>query len=355
MSFEKVDIQEVSPDGGDAPLTDNDRNIGVHVVDWSSIEVAYDAKADPEDPAYKGNYRITATSHLRDNHREDLLAIHNGIGPWLGRTGDRLRHELIRYPICHSTGESGSEHPLSGFQKALGLSSAREMRGRTTVDTFTLTAGAENLTAAASKVPDSAWTYGFNDNLSQGAYSQGELEATLAGEGRVIVVPVPEDGDGLSFFDRVVYALHDNSMHVQSTAVLGTPEIQALLRAQLDKLGPGDKLDLDNFFGEGPEIIHPHYISYGIDWEGQNLDLPYYGLRKIISPILASSDRERLLEEFNARDVAYNSNGMQSQQEIRSAFAIMDRPGNMLDQLGTVATSIPRRYIALARLSLSGV
>ncbi len=354
MAFEVVASQEISSNGeGDAPLTENDLHWSTHVLDRSSLEVAFDPKADPEDPAYTGNYKIIATSKQRNEPHRAILEMYNGIGPWLGRTGDRLRHELLRYPICHSTGELGNSHPLKGLQKALGISATREVTGITTVDTFTLTVGADHLTAAASKVPKECWTYEFTDSPSQGAYSQVDLEAALAGEGSIIVTPVPEDGDGLDIFDRIVYALHDNSMHVQSAAVFGTPEIRDLIKTQFGKLKLGESLDLDTFFGDGPEKMKPVYDRNGLYWLADDFSSPYLGLRKMVLPILAPADRLSLAEEIAAVELGRSFDPNQySEKELIAAHQIMDRPGNMLDQLDAVAPSIPRRYVALARFSI---
>lgn len=354
MAFEIIASQEVLSNGeGDAPLTDNDLYNGVHVIDRSRLEVAFDPEADPEDPAYSGNYRITATSELLNDPNAVILEMYNGIGLWLGKTGDRLRHELLRYPICHSTGELGNDHALKGLQRALGISTAQEITGRTTVDTFTLTVGADNLAAAASKLPDSCWTYAFTDSAAQGAYSQAELEAALAGEGKIIVTPVPKSDDGLNIFDRTVYALHDNSMHVQSTAILGTPEIRGLIKAQLSNLQPRESLDLDTFFGDGPEKMQPIYERYSSAWTAGNFKSPYLGLRRMISYILSPVDRSRLTEEIAAVKLDRNFDPAQHTfEDLAEACRIMDRPGNMLDQLNSVAPSIPERYMALARLSI---
>ena len=81
MAFEAVATQEIlGSGGGDVPLVDNDLQTGVHVINRSRIEVAFDPKAKPEDPAYSGNYKITATSELVDEPPAAILALYKGIG-----------------------------------------------------------------------------------------------------------------------------------------------------------------------------------------------------------------------------------------------------------------------------------
>jgi len=142
-------------------------------------------------------------------------------------------------------------------------------------------------------------------------------------------------------------------MHVQSIATLGTPEVRDLTKEQFTKLKPGEALDLDTFFGEGPEKMQPMYAGNLFEWRAGNFISPYLELRRMVLSALAPVDRLKLAQEIEAVDLSRNFEPKQhSVKELAEAYQTMDRPGNMLDQLDAVVPSIPRRFTALTRIGI---
>lgn len=351
MSFETIAQETVSREDESGALTLQDETHNVLMMQSSRVEVAFDAAADPTDPAYGGNYRICITSTLRDDPHPAVVEQHGENWPMLGYTGNRLRHELLRYPVSHL--RSGMYiDPLAGLRRAWGIARHQQQEGNVRTDTFLLTVGADHVAAAASKLPKGCWTFGLIDIVAETFYSQEDLDAQTAIEGKLIVQPQPRPDDGLNIFKRVIFPLHDNVMHLQSVAILGTPPVKDLLREQVALLANGEHLEIDRFFDAGPETMLELAGTYGIDWERGKYSVPYYGLRDIVADILAPATKLRLDDAKTAAQ-RIREDSQVTDEQLQQALEVIDGPGNILDALDDVVASLPDRYVRLSRLATS--
>jgi hypothetical protein len=346
MSFELIGREKVSYTDSQA-LTLQDESMGVLMTDSTTIEVAFDAAADPTCLSYNGNYRIKLTNRRHEDVHPGVVEMYGKEWPQLGPLGNRLHYELTRYPASYV--EDGCSDPLAGFRRAVGISHKIRRDGLTRIDTFSLTVGAEAIEAAVSKLPADCWTFGVIEAADNSFYSQQELEMQTAANGNLIVQSQPHENDGLSMAARTILPLHDNSMHLQSVAIFGTPAVRGLLKEQFALLGEREGLDVDGFFDAGPELMLSMAADYyATDWVHGNFTVPYCRLRQHLSRILAPSKKAAF--ETEAATLKRMRTDKITDEEYAEAKKQVDAPGNVHDALDEMAASIPQRYVNLSRL-----
>lgn len=327
-----------------------DMMIGRRLIEHVSVEAFTNGRDEP------GNYIIEVRTTLSANLPErEKIAGELGIDvrpsaipylpdqmsdPLISRIGFELRNSILLRPR-----PLGTPAPTD-IAHALGIGAEwwqkdREhgLRVRLSVGMAAVSQGMERLGI------DNVYPY----ETPETQYETEEL-AQAVEVGRVLVCKRPDIIADVDIATIFLWPLHDNVFHLYSNILLQTPEFTEFVRAHGANRRPGA---LDGHLAAAGARLHRMSAQ---DWYSftTTTQAPYRQFRHFLHGFIdpESEGAVRLKEEIAAMESVDDILGKEgfdkaAEDLLRSNRAIIDRPGNMLDQLNPVVSSIIARFVQL--------
>jgi hypothetical protein len=327
-----------------------DQKIGARLLAHATIEAFTNGTDEP------GNYiiQLTTTSPT-DLAERARVARSLGIDisdeavpflpdsfspPLISRVGYELRNSILLRPR-----PLGAPH-VSDIGQALGTGSEWWREGQEHTLRVTLSVGACAISQALDRLGAS------NLQAHEAAETQYETEqlAQAVETGKVLVCKRPDATANVDAATAFLWPLHDNVFHLYSNILLQTPEFTEFVATYGANRIPG-KLDAGLAYA-GARL---HLMS-DIDWytHTATAQAPYREFRHFLYGFIhpEGDGAIRLKEELDTLEKADELIAQEEMEEdvvaqLDSKYAIIDRPGNMLDRLDPVANSIIGRFVKL--------
>lgn len=301
-----------------------------------------------------GNYMIEITSILpKDLEERERVAAHLGINigdeaiphipaemsdPLIARLGFELRNSILLRP------RPLGEPPARDTAHALGIGAEwwREDRRHTlriqmSVGEAAVAEGLQRLDISKPEAHDAGKSTYQTEDL---------VRAVEVGRTLVAKRPKVSQGDAAAF----LWPLHDNVFHLYSNILLQTPEFTEFIATHGANREAGV---LDGRLAAAASQLH---CMASNDWYSftETTQTPYRQFRHFLYRFIDPETKGavQLKEELDALEKVDKIRNKQQLDDADDALlesnrAIIDRPGNMLDQLNPVASSIIARFVRL--------
>lgn len=266
--------------------------------------------------------------------------------PIISRVGFELRNSTLLRP------RPLGDPDIRDIAHELGIDARWQRKDREHILYVRLSVG----TAAISQALDRSGI----DNLRayEAPETQYETEELVRAveTGRVLVCKQPATATDIDAVTALVWPLHDNVFHLYSNILLQTPEFTKFVRAHGANREPGQ---LDGRLASAGAVLHR---MSGQDWYDRpaTVQAPYRQFRRFLYEFIdpKSQGAIRLNEELEAMAKVDDIIGQKAELDdtaealLKENRAIMDRSGNVLDQLDPIVSSIITRFIKINPLNI---
>lgn len=179
---------------------------------------------------------------------------------------------------------------------------------------------------------------------SQTAYETEDLVWAIE-NGKMLVCGRPEATTEVDPAAALLWPLHDNVFHLYSNILLQTVEFTDFVKRHGANNQPAA---LDGYLAAAGARLHGMSAP---DWYSKAQSYaPYRQFRYFLQGFInqQSEGSMRLAEELEALKVLDNAGSVLDDESVfQGSLAIVDRPGNMLDQLDPIVSSIVSRFVAI--------
>lgn len=329
----------------------NDPMIGRRLLDHVSAEAFTNGEDEP------GNYMVEIKTTLPvDVAEREKVAAALGINicdsaipylpsefsePLISRLGFELRNSILLRPRPMGT------PPDNDMANALGIGTEWWRKDREHILRVRLSVGMTAVSRGLDRLGIG------NLEPSEAPETQYETEelARAVETGKVLVCKQPVTAGNVDATSALLWPVHDNVFHLYSNILLQTPEFTEFVKMHGANREPGA---LDGHLAAAGATLHRMSAD---DWymHTTSIQAPYRQFRSFLYGFIdpESNGAIQLNQELDAMaevDKIIERDGEPDTAAVDSLAAnraIMDRPGNMLDQLNPVVSSIISRFIQL--------